>query len=153
MTMADDRTPDDPTTAKDTTMDDHQDHPDQASRPDPQTEVFGSREEQTTVLPTTPAGTRSDRTPEPAGTLATGDDRYRRPDLAVDAVDDRYRKTGPAPFTVVFGLVLLVVAGLAFAGEVTDFEINWPVTGPSVVVGLGVVLVLLGLLGMRRRTR
>jgi hypothetical protein len=60
---------------------------------------------------------------------------------------------GPSPWTVVYGLIALAVAVLVFVTNATSARIDWGTAGPATVVGLGIVLVLLGLLGMRGRRR
>lgn len=69
----------------------------------------------------------------------------------VYAAPGRVWKVGPSVATVLAGLACLVIAGLALVSEITDVDIDWSVTGPGLVLGLGLVLVLLGLLGMARR--
>ncbi|MEO7070982.1 MAG: hypothetical protein ABI131_10875 [Nostocoides sp.] len=58
---------------------------------------------------------------------------------------------GPSPWTVLHGLIALALAVLVFITTATTTRIDWATAGPATIVGLGVVLVLLGLLGMRRR--
>lgn len=60
---------------------------------------------------------------------------------------------GPSAWTVVHGLIALAVAVVVFVTTATTTRIDWGTAGPATVVGLGVVLVLLGLLGMRSRRR
>ena len=60
---------------------------------------------------------------------------------------------GPSPWTVVHGLIALAVAVVIFVTTATTADIDWGTAGPATVVGFGVVLVLLGLLGMRSRRR
>jgi hypothetical protein len=60
---------------------------------------------------------------------------------------------GPSPWTVVYGLIALAVAVVVFVTTATTTDIDWSTAGPATVVGFGVVLVLLGLLGMRSRRR
>lgn len=107
------------------------------TRPEVTASAPASTEPQPEV--TTPAPTATEPAPEvtiPAPTAT---------------LDERSRRTGPAPVTVVIGLLCIAVAALAFTSEVTDLQIDWAAVGPVVVLGIGAVLILLGLLGMRRR--
>lgn len=58
-------------------------------------------------------------------------------------------KTGPAPITSVIGLLGLLTAIAVLLTQATDLDIHWGVAGPVVVVGAGVLLVVLGLAGLR----
>ncbi|MFC7491414.1 MULTISPECIES: hypothetical protein [unclassified Knoellia] len=58
-------------------------------------------------------------------------------------------KSGPAPTTSVFGLLGLLGAIAVLVSQATDLDIPWGVVGPVAVVGAGVLLVVLGLAGLR----
>lgn len=58
-------------------------------------------------------------------------------------------KSSPAPTTSVFGLLGLLTAIAVLLTEATDLDIPWGVVGPIAVVGAGVLLVVLGLAGLR----
>lgn len=58
-------------------------------------------------------------------------------------------KSGPAPTTSVFGLLGLLGAIAVLLSQATDLDIPWGVVGPVAVVGAGVLLVVLGLAGLR----
>lgn len=58
-------------------------------------------------------------------------------------------KSGPAPTTSVFGLLGLLTAIAVLLSQATDLDIPWGVVGPVAVVGAGVLLVVLGLAGLR----
>lgn len=58
-------------------------------------------------------------------------------------------KTGPAPMTSVVGLLGLLTAIAVLVSQATDLDIPWGVVGPVAVVGAGVLLVVLGLAGLR----
>jgi len=58
-------------------------------------------------------------------------------------------KSGPAPTTSVFGLLGLLTAIAVLVTQATDLDIPWGVVGPVAVVGAGVLLVVLGLAGLR----
>ena len=58
-------------------------------------------------------------------------------------------RTGPAPVTSVIGLLGLLTAIAVLVSQATDLDIPWGVVGPVVVVGAGVLLVVLGLAGLR----
>jgi hypothetical protein len=57
--------------------------------------------------------------------------------------------SGPAPFPIIIGLVGLVIALTAIISRAADLAIDWGRAGPVTVVGAGLVLVALGLSGMR----
>ncbi|KRE43872.1 hypothetical protein [Knoellia sp. Soil729] len=58
-------------------------------------------------------------------------------------------RTGPAPVTSLIGLLGLLTAIAVLVSQATDLDIPWGVVGPVVVVGAGVLLVVLGLAGLR----
>lgn len=58
-------------------------------------------------------------------------------------------KSGPAPTTSVIGFLGLLTAIAVLVSQATDLDIPWGVVGPVVVVGAGVLLVVLGLAGLR----
>jgi len=58
-------------------------------------------------------------------------------------------KSGPAPVTSVVGLLGLLTAIAVLVSQATDLDIPWGVVGPVAVVGAGVLLVVLGLAGLR----
>lgn len=57
--------------------------------------------------------------------------------------------SGPAPTTSVIGLLGLLTAIAVLVTQATDLDIPWGVVGPVAVVGAGVLLVVLGLAGLR----
>lgn len=57
--------------------------------------------------------------------------------------------SGPAPTTSVVGLLGLLTVIAVLAAQTTDLDIPWGVVGPVAVVGVGVLLVVLGLAGLR----
>lgn len=59
-----------------------------------------------------------------------------------------YRQ-GPAPFGLFLGIVGLVLAGAVLLTELTDVTVPWDDLGPWVVVAGGLLVVLMGLLGLR----
>lgn len=60
---------------------------------------------------------------------------------------------GPAPFPVVLGILGLLLAGSVLVAETTEVSLPWSDLGPwSVVVG-GLVVVLVGVLGLRSNRR
>ncbi|GEM_PF-3787917 len=119
---------------------------DQTPQTDP-TEALPTESGSTTDLPFVeepPAGaTAENNTPAAAPYVA-----YETP-----AVTEAPILRGPSPWTVVHGLIALAVAVVVFVTTATTTQIDWGTAGPATVVGLGVVLVLLGLLGMRSRRR
>ncbi|HYN30615.1 MAG TPA: hypothetical protein VES95_12235 [Dermatophilaceae bacterium] len=60
---------------------------------------------------------------------------------------------GPAPLTVFSGLVGLLVALGAFLVATLTVDVDWGRLGPGLVIGVGAVIVLLGLLGIRADRR
>lgn len=62
------------------------------------------------------------------------------------------RPTGPSWGTVALGLVCLAIAGGALFIELTDVVLDWSSFGPLTLVGLGVLLVLVGLAALLRRS-
>lgn len=83
--------------------------------------------------------------PAPPVTEPTPEPSYARP-----ASPTAYRG-GPAVATILLGLLCLAVAGFAFAHQTLDFSVDWARVGPLGVLFGGAILVLLGVLGMRRR--
>lgn len=74
------------------------------------------------------------------------------PVTPVAPVAPEYR-SGPAVVPIIVGLFGLLVAGLVLIQTATDIRLDWAKVGPvSIVVG-GIVLMGLGLLGMRNRSR
>jgi hypothetical protein len=69
---------------------------------------------------------------------------------AVDAPAEPLRPRGPAPVSLVIGVLLLAAAVVMALHETVDFRVDWAVAGPIALVGGGVVLALAGLIGMRR---
>lgn len=62
------------------------------------------------------------------------------------------RPTGPSWGTVALGLVCLAIAGGALFVELTDVVLDWSNVGPLTLVALGVLLVLVGLAALLRRS-
>lgn len=62
------------------------------------------------------------------------------------------RPKGPSWGTVALGLVCLAIAGGALFIELTDVVLDWSNFGPLALVGLGVLLVLVGLAALLRRS-
>lgn len=62
------------------------------------------------------------------------------------------RPSGPSWGTVALGLVCLVVAGGALWVSWADLDLDWARSGPLTLVGLGVILVLVGLVALVRRS-
>lgn len=61
------------------------------------------------------------------------------------------RPTGPSWGTVALGLICMIVAAGAIFLELTNIEMDWSLSGPMALIGLGVVLVLVGLAALSRR--
>lgn len=61
--------------------------------------------------------------------------------------------SGPAPFAIVLGLLGLLVAGAVLVTELTDVTFPWADLGPWTVVAAGLVVVLVGVIGLRSSRR
>ena len=98
------------------------------------------------------------RAPEPPSGSAT-DRATDRPDPATDRPDPASPspgatavpefRSGPAPTTTIVGLLGLLTTIALLVTQSTDLDIPWGVVGPVAVVGAGVLLVVLGLAGLR----
>lgn len=60
---------------------------------------------------------------------------------------------GPAVAPILLGVLVLATAAFALADQALDLSVDWGQVGPVGILLGGGVLVLLGLLGMRRRPR
>jgi hypothetical protein len=60
---------------------------------------------------------------------------------------------GPAIAPILLGVLVLATAAFALADQALDLSVDWGQVGPVGILLGGGVLVLLGLLGMRRRPR
>lgn len=85
----------------------------------------------------------ADRSPEPTTATATAE-----PTTTATAPAPTYRQ-GPAPFGLFLGVVGLVLAGAVLLYELTDVSVPWADLGPWIVVAGGLLVVLMGLLGLR----
>ena len=61
--------------------------------------------------------------------------------------------SGPAVAPILLGVLVLATAAFALAEQALDLSVDWGQVGPVAILLGGGVLVLLGLLGMRRRPR
>ena len=112
--------------------------------------------------PTTPiqtfldesGGTQRRDSPDAPGTPGTPD-APGAPDTPVQAAPYRGSsvapefRSGPAPTTTIVGLLGLLTTISILVTQATDLDIPWGVVGPVAVVGAGVLLVVLGLAGLR----
>lgn len=62
-------------------------------------------------------------------------------------------RSGPAPMAVFLGVAGVLLAVAVLVGEVADVTIPWSGLGPWLVVGSGLLVVLVGLLGLRANRR
>ncbi len=62
-------------------------------------------------------------------------------------------RSGPAPLAVFLGAAGLLLAVAVLVGELADVAIPWSGLGPWMVVGSGLLVVLVGLLGLRANRR
>jgi hypothetical protein len=83
-------------------------------------------------------GYRSPTTPPLAATSGTG-------------VAERGPRSGPSVPTVLWGLILALVAALAIVHQVSDVDINLAVGVPVVLLGVGGALVAWGIAGLARK--
>lgn len=102
-----------------------------------------------------PDATEEIRATAPTAELAAADvrdlaDVHDAADVR-DAADGTDGPRGPAPFAVLLGVACLVVAGVGLAVQVSDLTIDWAVAGPVTIVVGGLLLVVVGWLGLRRR--
>ena len=58
-------------------------------------------------------------------------------------------RSSPAPTTTIVGFLGLLTTITILVTQATDLDIPWGVVGPLAVVGAGVLLVVLGLAGLR----
>lgn len=58
-------------------------------------------------------------------------------------------KAGPAPFALTLALLGLLTAAGVLVAELTDVDVAWDDLGPWTAVGLGVVIVVVGVIGLR----
>lgn len=58
-------------------------------------------------------------------------------------------RRGPAPFALLIAVLGLVVAASVLLTEVADVSVPWSTLGPWVVVAGGLLVVLVGLIGLR----
>lgn len=68
------------------------------------------------------------------------------------APEPTYR-TGPAPFPILLGLLGLLTALGVLVAEWTDLSLPWTDLGPWTIVLVGLVVVVVGVLGLRSSTR
>ncbi len=92
--------------------------------------------------------------PLPAGSGATAAPPPRTPQQRRDrppgATDGR---RAPRLFTILLGVLALVVAGFVLVAELADVRLDWSVGGPYVVIAAGLVLAALGLVGVATSRR
>lgn len=86
------------------------------------------------------------------------DDLHETPAVPVSPVEgtpsgtseEPTRPHGPAPLSLVFGVLLLASAVVMALHETVDFRVDWEVAGPIALIGGGIVLAFAGLIGRRR---
>lgn len=107
-------------------------------------EVFTDRSAPTTVLPTyeMPAVSADPAIGEPTDLGAPAS----RPVTSEPAW-----LTGPAPTPVIIGLIGLLTLVFTAVWSLTEATVNWSVAAPAAIIGIGLVIVVLGLTGLRKR--
>jgi hypothetical protein len=100
-----------------------------------------------------PAAIGVDRTTPTAPTTAAGSSTPAGSANPPEQADPPRAPRGPSPLTVFTGVVgLLVALGTLLVAE-ASVDVDWGRAGPALVVGMGLLLVVLGLLGMRSDRR
>ncbi|WP_018154933.1 hypothetical protein [Demetria terragena] len=61
--------------------------------------------------------------------------------------------TGPSSPTVLAGLLIVVIAGLATVRLVTDVDLDWSIAVPVTVIAVGLIAVVLGATSFTRHSR
>ncbi len=70
------------------------------------------------------------------------------PDTPAGPPAPRYR-SGPAPFAVLLGILGLATAGAVLISELADVRVPWADLGPWTIVAGGVLVLLVGVVGLR----
>jgi hypothetical protein len=89
---------------------------------------------------TKPAGEASTALPPPSLTTPTYPSYAQQPLVTV--------AKGPRPFTVMLGLLSMIVAGYVLAMNLTTTDLDLRVLGPTTFGALGGLLVFVGLIGV-----
>ena len=100
-----------------------------------------------------PADTTTALPVPPAATTASGPTAVGTPRPATTAPADGPWLDGPAPFAIVLGLLGLLTAGAVLLTELTDVTFPWADLGPWTVVAAGLVVVIVGVIGLRSSRR
>lgn len=104
----------------------------------------------TTALPVAPAPAAATASgPTAVGTTAPA---TSAPATATAPADGPWLD-GPAPFAIVLGLLGLLTAGAVLLTELTDVTFPWADLGPWTVVAAGLVVVIVGVIGLRSSRR
>lgn len=103
--------------------------------------------EATPTVATSAEDATSERPTSGAGPTASSPTTQYAPYQGTTVVPEY--KSGPAPTTSVVGLLGLLTVIAVLLAQATDLDIPWGVVGPVAVVGSGVLLVVLGLAGLR----
>jgi hypothetical protein len=78
-------------------------------------------------------------------------DSLSKSSVSKDSVSTPARPKGPNASAIVLGLVAMAFAALIIAIETAGLAVDWSRLGPGAIVGIGLLLVVLGALGLRRR--
>lgn len=70
--------------------------------------------------------------------------------LAPPASPDASWIKGPAPAPIVIGVLGLVAVAVCFLQFAPDLAVNWAIAGPAITIGVGALILVLGLIGLRR---
>lgn len=112
-------------------------------------EPVGAPSDSTTALPVTPAAATASGPAVATGQVGTA---TTSASPATASADGPWLD-GPAPFSIVLGLLGLLTAGAVLLTELADVTFPWADLGPWTVVAAGLVVVLVGAIGLRSSRR
>ena len=107
-------------------------------------EVFTGRSAPTTVLPTY-------EMPVVSADPAIGEPTDLGAPASRPVTSEPAWLTGPAPTPVIIGLIGLLTLVFTAVWSLTEASVNWSVAAPAAIIGIGLVIVVLGLTGLRKR--
>jgi hypothetical protein len=104
----------------------------------------------TQIDPTSPAPPEATTQTTTGGTT---EETAEVPAPEVPAPEARAARPGPSVPTVVWGLILALVAAVAIVHQVSDVDINFTIGVPVVLLAVGAALVAWGVAGLARKRR